>query len=115
MKRFLYQGFLFAPKGSPPRRRRKKPFLGFSFGLGGSSPRKRGKITPPAFRPKAPITVEAELLHQTEKAVKVRDENNRICWIPKRWIVSMRDNGSGRRIIRIAKADWAKVKPLKPR
>ncbi|HOO78658.1 MAG TPA: hypothetical protein PLI51_08935 [bacterium] len=56
--------------------------------------------------------MEAELLHQTGKAVKIRDANNRICWIPRRWIVSMQVHGSDRRIIRIAKTNWDKAKAL---
>lgn len=57
-------------------------------------------------------TVKVELLSQTERAVQVRDAQNRVMWIPKVWIEGRRKLDPTTWEIKITKPHWDKLTPL---
>jgi len=92
MGRYRYQGFLFAPKGrvrDGSGTKKKKP-----------------------GRPSKIISVEVELLHQTEKALKVRDKKGRTVWVPKAWTIDVLNTDSVKRCLIITQAHWKRAKPV---
>ena len=61
------------------------------------------------------VTATVEIVHQTKKAIKIKNDQGKTAWIPRYWVIKKKELSKHTWQIEINKQQWEDKFPGKPK